>query len=126
MIWSGRGAIGALVVAAQVFLLAGCAGSGTPTPAGTPVVTLELGTQNIAFDPVTLTAPADVVFAIDFDNRESALHNVTIRRAGTIYYQGELLSGPGSRTYVVPPLPAGQYEFICDIHPEMVGTLTSQ
>lgn len=123
---SGRGAIGALVFAASVFLLAGCAAPVPPTPAGTPVVTLELGTQNIAFDPVTLTAPADLVFAINFDNRESALHNVTIRRAGTIYYQGELFGGPASRTYVVPPLPAGQYEFICDIHPEMVGTLTSQ
>ncbi len=49
-----------------------------------------------------------------------------IRAAGTTYFHGELFTGPGARTYLVPPLPAGQYEFLCEVHPNMIGTLISQ
>jgi plastocyanin len=116
----------ATVAAAVLLLLTACGGSGQPTPFGTPAVTLQLAAQDIKFDQATLTVPADAPFAIAFNNRESALHNVTIRKGGTNYFQGELFSGPAARTYFVPPLPAGQYEFLCDVHPDMTGTLTSQ
>jgi len=116
----------ATVAAAILLLLTACGGSAQPTPLGTPAVTLQLAAADIKFDQSTLTVPADAPFAIAFDNRESAMHNVTIRKGGTMYYQGELFTGPAVRTYFVPPLPAGQYEFLCEVHPDMVGTLTSQ
>ncbi len=29
-------------------------------------------------------------------------------------------------TYAVPALPAGTYGFICEVHPDMKGTITAQ
>jgi plastocyanin len=34
------------------------------------------------------------------------------------------MSGPATKTYTAPPLPAGKYYFQCDVHgPAMSGTL---
>jgi plastocyanin len=112
--------------AALFILLTACGASVPPTPVGTPAVTLQLYALDIKFDRDTLAVPADAPFAINFDNRESALHNVSIRKGGTMYYQGELFSGPAVRYYFIGPLAAGQYEFLCDVHPDMLGTLISE
>jgi plastocyanin len=38
----------------------------------------------------------------------------------------QVLQDPGEITYIIPPLDAGTYTFICSIHPipQMTGTLT--
>lgn len=126
MSWRHLASSRAGAAAALFILLTACGGSGQPTPVGTPAVTLQLAAQDLKFDRDTLTVPANAPFAINFDNRESALHNVSIRAGGTTYYQGELFAGRAVRYYFIGPLAAGQYELLCDIHPEMVGTLTSQ
>lgn len=104
---------------------AACAGGPTGTPAGTPAVTLEIAADALAFDRTELRAPANAPFAIHFVNREAPPHNVTIRGAQPLFV-GETFSGPGERTYVVPALPAGEYEFLCDVHPDMRGTFVSE
>ena len=38
-------------------------------------------------------------------------------------FNGELVTGPATVEYDVPPLPAGQYYFQCDVHPNMNGTV---
>ena len=40
--------------------------------------------------------------------------------------QGEVFTGVATRTYDVPALAAGSYQFVCTVHPNMVGTLTAQ
>jgi mono/diheme cytochrome c family protein/plastocyanin len=91
---------------------------------------LPLVAQNIAFDPLELTAPADEPFGIDFDQRDAGVggHDADIRGAdGEVIDNNEVLLEPGQTTYIIPALEAGTYEFFCSVHPSvpaMNGTLT--
>jgi plastocyanin len=86
---------------------------------------LEISAQNIAFDKDTLSAPADTPFQIVFANNDAGIpHNVEIKQNGQSVWLGEIFNGVETRTYEVPALPAGTYEFICTVHPNMAGTLT--
>ena len=116
----------ALALAALGAIVAAC--GGTPpagTPAGTPAATVEIAADNLAFDRDVLTVPAGAPFAIRFENRESAPHNVSIHDSAPLF-TGEIFSGPAERTYQVPALAAGEYRFLCDLHPEMQGTVVSE
>jgi mono/diheme cytochrome c family protein/plastocyanin len=104
---------------------------GEPTPAPTggngeqPGAVLEIAAQNIAFDKDQLSAPADTPFQIVFANNDAGIpHNVEIKQNGQSVWLGEIFNGVETRTYDVPALPAGTYEFICTVHPNMAGTLT--
>jgi plastocyanin len=101
--------------------------SGSPSASEAPTGTvLEISAQNVQFDKTTLEAPADEAFQIAFQNNDAGVpHNVEIRDAsGMTVFLGEIFNGVDSRTYRVDPLPAGTYQFICTVHPNMVGTLT--
>lgn len=102
-------------------------GSASTEPSGAPAATvLELAALNIAFDPTTLSAPAGAPFQIKFANNESVPHNVDIKdTSGASVFKGEVFSGVDTRTYDVPALTAGTYQFVCDVHANMVGTLTA-
>jgi plastocyanin len=104
--------------------LAACGGGPARTPAGTPAVTLELSATNSIFDKTQLEVVADAPFAIEFENRDAIPHNVAIQGGGA-GMTGEVFGGPQTKTHVFPSLPAGSYRFVCDLHPEMVGTLLS-
>lgn len=83
---------------------------------------------DLLFDRDELVIAADVPVTLRFDNRSSIPHNVAVHegnadRVGQELYRGELIEGPASIVYTIPPLPAGTYAFICTIHPTMVGTL---
>lgn len=114
-----------LVAGGLLAVVAACGGGATSTPGGTPAATLELSANNLAFDKTELRAPAGAPFAIHFTNQEAPPHNVSIH-APQALFTGETFSGPGERTYLVPALAAGEYEFMCDVHPEMHGTLISE
>ncbi|HEX8940627.1 MAG TPA: cupredoxin domain-containing protein [Candidatus Limnocylindrales bacterium] len=82
--------------------------------------------QNIAFDPTSLQASANTAFQIAFDNQDQGIpHNIDIKNSsGSSVFKGDLVTGPSSATYSVPALPAGDYTFVCDVHPNMTGTLS--
>jgi plastocyanin len=125
---SAFGRLGArhvVAVAALAILAIGCGGEPAGTPVATPAVTLDIAAVNIQFDRSVLTAPADKPFAIWFANRESAPHNMSIQGNGDLFV-GEIFSGPAERIYQVQPLPAGEYRFVCDLHPTMTGTLITE
>jgi plastocyanin len=107
--------------------------SGAPSPsappgASAPTAVVEVSASNIAFQPTELSVAADQPFQIVFDNNDASIpHNVEIKdAAGASLFRGEVFNGVDSRTYDAPPLPAGTYQFVCTVHPNMVGTLTSQ
>lgn len=102
----------------------GAGGSPPPAPSGGAVMTA----QGIAFDRQELEVPAGQPFQLLLENRESAPHNVRIydQNADRALFVGEVFGGPGSRTYDVPAIPAGIYQFRCDVHPEMAGTVTAR
>jgi plastocyanin len=52
---------------------------------------------------------------------------VTISDAsGAEVFKGEIFPGVETRDYQVPALAAGEYPFVCTVHPTMTGTLTAE
>jgi plastocyanin len=98
------------------------AAASQPPAAG---ATLQETALNIAFGTKDLTAPADAPIAIEFDNQDGGIpHNIAIKDAsGKDVFTGEIVTGPIKTTYNVGPLAAGDYTFICTVHPNMTGTL---
>jgi mono/diheme cytochrome c family protein/plastocyanin len=106
-------------------------GPATPAPSVPPdAVTLEMTASGIAFLTKSLEAPAGQSFAIEFINQDppGVIHDVDIRETdGTTVVQDQpTIDGGETATYVYEPLEAGEYVFICSIHPipAMTGTLT--
>jgi plastocyanin len=121
--------LGLLALAA---FLAACSGAsadqGTPTqPAGSPSgPSVSIVAKDIAFVQSAVTVTAGTPFQIAFDNKDGAPHNVAIAdAAGGSVFKGEIVSGKQA-TYQVPALAAGTYTFICEVHPNMKGTITAR
>ena len=96
-----------------------------PTGGGECSTTIEITADNLAFDIDSFEVPADTAFCINFENLEDIPHNVAIYDGGEALFTGDALNEAGSITYNVPALPAGDYRFICDFHPQaMVGDVT--
>jgi mono/diheme cytochrome c family protein/plastocyanin len=108
----------------------GGGGGGSPAPSADPnAETLEVTATGIAFAEKELTAPADAAFNIHFVNEDPAgvLHDIDIRDSGGQTLQDQAtIDGGEEATYAYTPLAAGEYVYICSIHPipAMTGTLT--
>ena len=102
-------------------------GSAAPTASAAGTV-VQVAALNIAFDPTALSVPAGTAFQIEFANNDASIpHNVEIKdAAGASVFNGDIFNGVETRTYDVPALTAATYQFICSVHPNMVGTLTAQ
>lgn len=108
--------------------LAGCGGSASPPPTFPPgaiVVTAE----NRTFSTSELVVPADSAFPLVLVNKDGDAHNIAIRTKGG--FDGELIfrHDPITASTIVlqvGPIPAGTYHFICEVHPEMTGTVLAQ
>ena len=120
-----------LVVLAVV--TAACSGSSPAVPDGTapPPASAPAGgaivvvAKDVTFSTASIAAPAGEAFQITLDNQESAPHNIAIKDAsGAVGFKGEIVSSK-QITYDVPALSAGTYEFFCEVHPNMKGTLTA-
>jgi plastocyanin len=121
--------LGLLALAA---VLAACSGvsAAAPTPAapaGNPsgdAVTIVA--KDMKFVQTAVPVKAGTAFDLVFDNQEGAPHNVAISNAsGASVFKGEIVSNT-KVTYKVPALSAGTYGFICEVHPDMKGTITAQ
>jgi plastocyanin len=124
----GGWAVGAVLVMAA--LLAGCGddgsagddghASGCRSAEGGQVTVVA---DDIAWDVDCLEAPAGAPLTIVIDNQDDGVpHNMHVKDApgGP---KTDLEAGPVTQELDVT-LDAGDYEFVCDIHPNMVGTLT--
>ncbi len=131
----------AVLVVAVAVALTGCGGDDDPTlsaegngdshnhaegnkacePSADPV---QLSADDNAFDRDCIAVRAGQPFTIAFDNKDIASHNVTVldRHGGAVrHFVGDLVAGGAKATYQGPALPAGQYHFHCDVHPQMQG-----
>ena len=69
---------------------------------------------------------AGSAFSVAFDNQDGAPHNIRITDAsGTKVFSGDIVTSQ-KVTYQVPALAAGTYTFICEVHPDMKGTITAE
>jgi plastocyanin len=99
---------------------------GSQPAAGPTDVTVEA--KGIAFVQATWTGPADKPFKLAFDNQDAGVpHNIAIKdSSGAEVFKGAIFNGVETRVYEVPALPAGDYTFVCSVHPNMTGTATLQ
>lgn len=122
-----------LGLVALAAVLAACSGASAapatqdPAPAGGPsgdAVTVVA--KDIAFTTPAVSAKAGSPFTLTFDNQDGAPHNIAISDAsGAKVFKGDIVTKQ-KVDYAVPALAAGTYSFICEVHPEMKGTLTVQ
>jgi plastocyanin len=87
----------------------------------------KLVAQNTAFEEKELKLPADTPSTLTFENKDPFEHNVSIYEdssaSGEPLFTVTPFPGPATKTFDVPPMPAGEYYFHCDIHPVMNGTV---
>jgi plastocyanin len=98
-------------------------GSGFPTPTGADIIMVHnaMNRTTTAFSPnpfsVALNGGASV--AVNFGNDDAITHNIT-DDSGNHLFNHNLTSGS---TFIVNFTTAGDYNFHCAIHPNMVGTI---
>jgi plastocyanin len=114
---------------AAVLAAAGCGdddgGSGLssePVPDDPDVVIVA---EDMAFDPDEVRVAADEPVTVVIDNRDDGVnHNIHVEDAPepnrTSLELGE------SQQALTVTLPAGEYGFVCDIHPNMTGTMVAE
>ena len=120
--------LGLLALAA---VLAACSGAsaapeGTTQPPADGTGDVSIVAKDIAFKTTDVAVKAGARVTIDFDNQDGAPHNIAISDAnGQSVFKGEIVSSK-QVTYNVPALAAGTYTFICEVHPNMKGTITAK
>lgn len=100
--------------------------SGEAPSGGAGGSVVQLSALNIQWEQTELSAPAGAPFTIHFNNKDAGIpHDVVIKDAGGMeMFRGQIVTGPVEVDYQIPALVAGTYQFICSIHPNMIGTLT--
>jgi plastocyanin len=123
--------LGAITALPLLFGVAAAAGL-APAPeeeehgGGGDSAAVELAANGLAFDKAELTIPADTEFVLAFNNEEAQPHNVAILEAQgspNALFRGAIVTGPQLAEETVEPIPAGEYYFQCDVHPNMSGTV---
>jgi plastocyanin len=123
-----RARAAAIVLATAVAAGAACGRGGDddglasePVPADPDVV---IRAEAMAFDPDAVEVPAGEPVTLVIDNRDDGVnHNLHVEGAPepnrTPLEQGE------SQQALTVTLRAGEYEFVCDIHPAMTGEIVA-
>jgi plastocyanin len=96
-----------------------------PSDGGNAAGAVEIGALNVAYTVTEVKAPSDAAFVIDFDNQDSGIpHNIEIKNSmNASVWKGDIVTGPIKTQYQVPALSAGDYVFVCTVHPNMIGNL---
>lgn len=93
------------------------------SPAGDSIVVVA---KDMQFLTSSVTVPANKPVVIVLDNQEGAPHNIAIKDAsGGDVFKGEIVTN-AKATNNVPALAPGTYTFLCEVHPDMKGTITAQ
>jgi plastocyanin len=86
--------------------------------------TVRIVAKDLAWDVPCIQAPEGNPLTITVDNRDDGVNHdlhITGLPGGP---STELQSGPVTQTLELPGgLAAGEYDYVCDIHPNMTGTL---
>jgi len=104
--------------------------SAGPSAVAVPAVPEISASTAVSFDVSTLVVPCCREFDLIFKNNNAGVpHNVEVGDSPsltTVYFDGEVITGPAEITYKVPAIPEGDRYFLCRIHPNMNGTLLSR
>ncbi|MGD9934590.1 MAG: cupredoxin domain-containing protein [Dehalococcoidia bacterium] len=107
-------------------------GGAQPPAAATPGAvssSITVTAKNTAFDKGSLAVPAGQEVKLTLVNQDDAVpHNIHISGPGGVDEKTEIFAGKdgGSRELIFT-LPAGDYTFVCDVHPnQMRGTVQAR
>jgi plastocyanin len=104
--------------------------SAGPSAAPVPAVPEISASTAVSFDTGTLVVPAGRPFDLVFSNNQNGVpHNVKITDTpdqANVIFDGEIITGPAEATYHVPAIPEGDHYFLCQVHPNMNGTLEAR
>ena len=84
---------------------------------------VEISAADLEFNVTTIEATAGEDFTITLVNDDSAPHNISIytEEGGEAIVEGEVINQGETVEVEVDALDAGEYFFVCDIHPDMNG-----
>jgi len=127
-----RGALIGLLLSASLVLVA-CGGT-TASPsegssgAGTVAVVngaVDISADELAFDANVIQATAAEAFTVTFTNNEGVPHNFSVytEEGGDAIAQGDIINEGETDEVEIGALEPGEYYFVCDLHPEMNGTI---
>jgi plastocyanin len=116
---------------ATSLVVAGCGGAApTAPPSDGPAgaaVEIRLVARDIAFTPAQVGAAAGVPLHIVLDNQDAGIpHDIALLGFDGVTKLGatEIVPGPATAEMDVPGLVPGTYRLLCEVHPNMVTTLT--
>lgn len=118
-----RAPAGALLGLALAVAIAGCGGGTGPEA---PFIGAEatLRAVALAFEPGELTLPAGTPLRIVLHNDDEGIpHNVRVFQGEQAFGTSPTVTGPDRTEVRFGPLPASRYQFACEVHPNMIGTL---
>jgi plastocyanin len=93
---------------------------------GPPQLSTSISAAGLAFDTTTLTFAANEKSQLEFQNNDTAPHDIAIytdSSATDELFEGEIVDPGTSQTYEIPALDPGSYFFHCTIHTQMMGTV---
>jgi plastocyanin len=110
-------------VLAAALLVGAC--SSAPPPASFSGQSITVVAIGLKFQPNEITLPAGQPLRIVLDNQDAGVpHNVHVFQGDTDLGRSTTVSGPGQTEVRFGPLTAGTYQFACEVHPSMTGTIT--
>jgi plastocyanin len=126
----------ALGLVALPMMLAACSMAAAARPPETPAPapaarpqdgdTVSIVARDMRFVEPLVSVPAGIPFTAEFDNLDDVPHNVAISDgAGASMFKGEIVTA-AKVVYSLPALAAGTYTFVCEVHPDMQGTITAR
>ena len=90
-----------------------------------PAATATVVARNLEFETTALAMTAGTPLRIVLENDDAGVpHNVLVRGGGEDIAKSEIVTGVARTELSFGPLPAGSYTFLCEVHPNMTGTLT--
>lgn len=121
-----------LGIAALAIVTAACSGAtaapatDAPNPSAPAGDAIVIVAKDMKFQTTSVTVKAGTPVAIVLDNQESAPHNIAIKDAsGAEVFKGEIVTN-AKVTNDIPALAPGTYTFLCEVHPDMKGTITAE
>ncbi|HEX2049821.1 MAG TPA: cupredoxin domain-containing protein [Actinomycetota bacterium] len=86
-----------------------------------------ISAANLQFNTNELSLPAGQETSFTLQNEDTQPHNLSIYEddsADEALFEGDVVEGGQTGQYDIPSIPAGEYFFRCDLHPDsMVGTV---
>lgn len=128
--YSRRDALKVGVAASAALLLAACGGDddegeATSTPAldlQRAVTSFTIVAEDLKWDLERIVVPAGKEITATIDNRDRGMpHNLHVKAPGDP--KTELEDGRATQTLRFTIAEPGSYEFVCDAHPKMTGTI---